>query len=343
MSAALKVLAAGPGASVQDRGRRGHGRYGVSVSGPMDWAAHLTALALAGAGENSPAIEFGPGGLSVEAVDAPVALGVAGGHAAGRWTRGGGRSVLPAPFALTLGPGERLALRPGPGGWGALAARGLDPGPPVLGSHATAVRAGLGPPVPEAGARYPCAPVAGGGPMLALDPLDPLDPLGASPDDDPVLRVLPGPQAHLFAADALAALGGDAEGSASGEPFTVTPARDRMGVRLDGPPLIAPGGHDIVSDGLVEGACQVPGDGHPIVLMADRAPTGGYPKIAVLARADLPRLARLAPGRTLRCRWVGEAEARAATAALVDACRNPRPRRRVPLDPAWLRMHGGWR
>ena len=325
--AGLRIVAAGPGASVQDLGRTGYRRFGVSVSGPMDWVAHAQALALAGQAADAPAIEFGPGGLSVEAIGAPVALGVAGGEAAGRWSHVAGRAVLAAPFALTLAPGDRLALRPGPGGWGTLAARGLDAWPPVLGSHATALRAGLGPPLPEAGSLYPCAPASTAPPVLAIDPVP--------VEGEPVLRVLPGPQTHLFGADALERL--------IAEPFAVTRARDRMGVRLEGLPLIAPGGHDIVSDGLVEGAMQVPGDGNPIVLMADRAPTGGYPKIAVLARADLPRLARLAPGREVRFRWVEPAEARAASASLRAACTAPEPRRRNALSPSWLKAHGGWR
>ena len=164
--------------------------------------------------------------------------------------------------------------------------------------------------------------------MPALDPF--------AETAEPTLRVLPGPQTHLFEPDALRRL--------VAEPYKVTRQRDRMGIRLEGPPLAAIGGHDIVSDGLVEGAIQVPGDGNPIVLMADRAPTGGYPKIAVLARADLPVLSPpRAWARRVRFRWVEAAEAREATAALVAACRKPVPRRRAALDPAWLKAHGGWR
>lgn len=320
--AGLRIVRAGPGASIQDGGRRGHRRHGVPVSGPADWVAHRLALSLARCAPTDPVIEFGPGGLTVEAEGAPVALGVAGGGASARWSRGTrGTAVLAAPFALGLSPGERLVVRPGPGGWGTVAAGGLDAGAPVLGSHATAVRAGLGPPPPEDETLYPCAAVPAAWPSLYLDPVD-VDPPGTP------LRLLPGPQAHLFPPDVLSRL--------AGEPYAVTPARDRMGVRLDGPPLVAPGGHDIVSDGLVEGAMQVPGDGRPIVLMADRAPTGGYPKIAVLARADLPRLARAAPGTELRFRWVDAAEARAAARLLRETVEAPSPRRRTPLRPDWL-------
>ncbi len=64
--------------------------------------------------------------------------------------------------------------------------------------------------------------------------------------------------------------------------------------------IIAVRGHDIVSDGIALGAMQVPGDGQLIVLMADRQPTGGYPKIGTVIRADLPRLAQSRPGTALR-------------------------------------------
>jgi allophanate hydrolase subunit 2 len=73
-----------------------------------------------------------------------------------------------------------------------------------------------------------------------------------------------------------------------------------MAYRLDGPALPHAKGHDIVSDGIAMGAIQVPGDGMPLILMADRQPTGGYPKIGTVIRADLPRLAQTRPGQSLR-------------------------------------------
>jgi biotin-dependent carboxylase-like uncharacterized protein len=78
--------------------------------------------------------------------------------------------------------------------------------------------------------------------------------------------------------------------------FTVSAASDRMGMRLDGPVLEHGRGANIVSDGIAPGSIQVPGDGLPIVLLADRQTTGGYPKIATVIAADLAALGRLAPG-----------------------------------------------
>jgi allophanate hydrolase subunit 2 len=89
-----------------------------------------------------------------------------------------------------------------------------------------------------------------------------------------------------------------------------------MAYALEGPRLPHARGHDIVSDGAAMGAVQIPGSGAPFVLMADRQPTGGYPKIATVIGADLGRLAQLRPGDALRFRAVDRTEAVAARGAL---------------------------
>ena len=106
------------------------------------------------------------------------------------------------------------------------------------------------------------------------------------------LRVIAGPQRAHFDDPAFTAfLAG---------PWTVTPAADRMGLRLAGPRLgHTARGAEIVTDGVTPGAIQVPADGQPIVLRADCQTTGGYPKIATVIAADLPRLGHLRPGDTL--------------------------------------------
>jgi len=84
------------------------------------------------------------------------------------------------------------------------------------------------------------------------------------------------------------------------EPFLILPESDRMGYRIAGPKIEHQSGHDIVSDGIVTGAIQVPGTGDPIVLLADHQTTGGYPKIATVISADLPALGRRKPGQEIR-------------------------------------------
>ena len=103
---------------------------------------------------------------------------------------------------------------------------------------------------------------------------------------------MPGPQREYFSDATWARF--------VGEEFVVGRAADRMGVRLEGPRLDHALGADIVSDAVTPGAIQVPGDGHPIVLSADCQTVGGYPKIATVIGADLPRLGHFMPGQPLR-------------------------------------------
>ena len=101
------------------------------------------------------------------------------------------------------------------------------------------------------------------------------------PDRHARVRVLPGPQADYFARDALDVL--------QSAPYTIAPNSDRMGFRLEGPRLTHARGADIISDATPLGVLQVPASGQPILLMADRQTTGGYPKIATVITADIGR------------------------------------------------------
>ena len=102
------------------------------------------------------------------------------------------------------------------------------------------------------------------------------------------LRVVLGSQAKCFTEEGIR--------NFSNELYTLTIQRDRMGFRLDGAIIEHVAGADIISDGAVFGSIQVPSDGHPIVLMADRQTTGGYTKIGTIITADLPRLSQLPVG-----------------------------------------------
>ncbi|MGE0702115.1 MAG: hypothetical protein AB7O57_23670, partial [Hyphomicrobiaceae bacterium] len=91
---------------------------------------------------------------------------------------------------------------------------------------------------------------------------------------------------------------------------------DRMGLRLEGVPLEHAKGWNIVSDGIAPGAIQVPGSRQPIVLLADRQTTGGYPKIATVVSADLSAVGRLLPGMAVTFEAVSIAEAEQARRSL---------------------------
>jgi antagonist of KipI len=117
------------------------------------------------------------------------------------------------------------------------------------------------------------------------------------------LRVIPGPQQEYFSKDALPIL--------TGSSYSIAPQSDRMGYRLTGPKIVRAGSARFISDGTAMGALQIPPDGQPILLMADRQTTGGYPKIAVVISADLPLAAQLMPGDIIQFQTCTVTEAQA--------------------------------
>ncbi|WP_211107267.1 biotin-dependent carboxyltransferase family protein [Azospirillum thermophilum] len=269
MMAALLVEAAGPSSTIQDAGRVGYQRFGVSVAGAADPLLHAAANALVGNAPAEGAVEFTLLGdrLVVEAESCLVA--VAGdavvtidGQPAQPWR------------SHRLTRGQRLAvgaLRSGVRGY--LAAAGGFALRPVLGSVATHVRSRLG--------GLDGRPL-GPGDRLPLrleqapERIDAaLDPAGL-PRRGTELRVLPGPQDDAFTAAGLETF--------FGQPYRIGHEADRMGYRLDGPPIEHARGFNITSDGIPPGAVQVPGTGRPIVLLADRQTTGGYPRSAACWR-----------------------------------------------------------
>jgi biotin-dependent carboxylase-like uncharacterized protein len=300
---ALVVVSPGPLSTLQDSGRWGHLRNGVTPAGAMDMIALAAANLLVGNPPGEAAIEFTLVGDTLEldaegarvAIAGDVALTVAG-VAASSW-----RS-----FALRRG--ERIqvgALRRGARGY--LAVAGGFATPLELGSRSTHVRSGLGGGPLRAGDRLPIArDKAPAGADVAIDP-------AALPYLDGAIRVVLGPQDDRFTAEGIATF-------LSGE-YALTAEADRMGYRLDGPEIEHRDGFNTISDTILTGSIQVPGTRKPIVLMADRQTTGGYPKIATTATASLPSLAQMKPGDRLRFAAVGVAEARALLARQVEAMR----------------------
>lgn len=293
------MLRAGPGATIQDGGRHGYQRYGVTPAGPMDWVAFRTANCALG-NDRAAAIEVSTGGVEVICEGAPLALAFAGG--AFLWRRDG--VLLPQAARLLLEPGKTLAARAGySGAFAYLAVEGGFETPVTMGSRATHVRSAMGgiegrmlragDVLPAASTERPDSAsfeATIDAPWLAREP-------------DP-FRVVLGPQDDYFTVESLNVF---FEGQ-----FTLTPAADRMAYRFDGPDIAHAGGYDIVSDGVALGAIQIAGDKKPLILMADRQPTGGYPKLGHVVRADIGRLAQMRPGETCRFRAVSAAEARAA-------------------------------
>jgi biotin-dependent carboxylase-like uncharacterized protein len=281
---------------VQDAGRFGYSRFGVTPAGPMDAPAFHTATRAVGA---AAAIEVSLGGVTLESEGASLAVAIAGGAFDPRLDE----QKLPPACIIALTPGARLTIRAGVfGAWCYVAIGARFDLPLALGSLSTHARSGIGPKPLAAGEALELLDVA-----PTPDGAQAIDAPWLARDDAPI-RVMLGPQDDYFAPEAI-------EAFLSSE-WRVGARSDRMAYALEGPKLTHSRGHDIVSDGAAIGAIQVPGSGAPFVLMADRQPTGGYPKIATAIGADLGRLAQLRPGETLRFRKVGWAEAVAARAAL---------------------------
>jgi len=289
----LVISAIGPASSVQDGGRHGAQRYGLTPSGAMDRLALAAANVLVGNAPLAAAIEIGPFGAAFTARDGAVRVALAG---AARNADVSGRAAA-FHTSMTLESGETLTLGFARGGsFSYLAIAGGIAGEPMFGSLAVNARAGLGSPYPrplQAGDELP-AVAANGAAERRIDL-----PAGA----DAPIRVVLGPQDDEFD-DVQKQLFLDSE-------WKISATSDRMGYRLEGPVIKHLHGHNIVSDGTVNGSIQVPGNGAPIVLMPDRGTTGGYPKIATVISADLGRFAQTPAGKVFQFKAVGMAEAQA--------------------------------
>ena len=287
----LIVASIGPASSVQDGGRPGSQRYGLTPSGAMDRLSLAAANCLVGNELFAAGVEIGPFGASFVARDGAVRVAVAG---APRNADIGGKQVSPES-SITLKDGETLTLGFARGGaFSYLAIEGGIKGEPVFGSLAVNARAGLGSPYPrplQAGDEL-TVDAASGGPERRIElPKAPSGPI----------RVVLGPQDDEFD-DANKALFLNSD-------WKISATSDRMGYRLEGPVIKHLHDHNIVSDGTVNGSIQVPGNGAPIVLMMDRGTSGGYPKIATVISADLGRLAQTSAGTAFRFKAVSMAEA----------------------------------
>ncbi len=277
--------------TVQDPGRWGHQSVGMPVAGAMDAFALRAGNIIVGNAGGEAALEVTVAGpdFSVTEGEGVVCLSGAeldfriNGERAPIWT------------ACHVKAGDKISVG-GPAGAGCrgyLCFSGGIEVPVVLGSRSTYLRAKIGGlegrPVQE-------------GDVLETGENPPLwrrckgfaCPAALRPGygEKRPIRVVLGPQDDCFTPQGIETF--------LGSEYTVTNEADRMGFRLDGPPIEHTGGADIISDGIPLGAVQVPGHGKPVVMMADRQTTGGYTKIAVVAAADIGLLAQRMPGDVVR-------------------------------------------
>jgi 5-oxoprolinase (ATP-hydrolysing) subunit C len=299
----LVISAIGPSSSVQDGGRFGAQRYGLTPSGAMDRLGLATANCLVGNALFAAGIEIGPFGAAFTAREGAVRIALAGASRNGDIA---GRAVAP-DTSVTLADGETLKVGFARDGlFSYLAIEGGIAGEPVFGSMAVNARAGLGSPYPrplQAGDELQVA-AASGAPERRIELPAPIK----AP-----IRVVLGPQDDEFA-DEQKALFLDSE-------WKISATSDRMGYRLEGPAIKHLHGHNIVSDGTVGGSIQVPGNGAPIVLMSDRGTSGGYPKIATVISADQGRFAQIPAGTGFHFKALGMAEAQAEARKFAELLR----------------------
>jgi antagonist of KipI len=254
----------------------------------MDPRSFRLANALAGNEPDDAALEITLGGPEIEFDDERV-VAVSGAEFV--LTVDGRAQSMNTPFVVPGGSclrfGERLR-----GARAYLAISGGIAVPRVLGSRATHLvgrLGGLDGRALLAGDRLPLG-VRRGNPrrMIERGSL----PILPRPEVETRLRVLPGPNGDRFSADALEAL--------QSAPYRLRNESDRMGFRLAGPALRHAASADIISDATPLGVVQVPASGEPVLLMADRQTTGGYPNIATVISADISAAGQLAPGDTIR-------------------------------------------
>jgi antagonist of KipI len=275
----LQVISPGMLATVQDLGRPGCQSQGVPASGAMDPFSLQAGNIVLGNPRGAAGLEIALQGPALRVL-AEIAVCVSGadlGASADGAALAWGRAVLLKPGQVISFSGQRAGV------WAYLCVEGGLDVPLVLGSRSTYMRARLG--------------GVEGRSLRAGDSLRALQPQGAPRRANvPALglpgrvtvRAVPGPQEGMFLPESI-------EIFFSAE-FRVTAQCDRMGYRLQGPVLKLVDQADIPSDGTALGSVQVPGGGHPIVLMTDRQTTGGYAKIATVISADAPRLAQLPAG-----------------------------------------------
>lgn len=285
---ALVVDRPGILALIQDSGRRGVQHAGLTEGGAADLHAYYWANRLLANEPKAACVEILVGQFAATFMeDAVIAVTGAdlgfsiNGQMAANWcthkARAGDQIRFPQ---ASVGLRAYLAVA---GGWQT---------PVVFGSRSVVVREGIG--------------GLHGGPLKAGDqiPFAPMPkwlhrqvPEEFIPDySEPLtLKVVPGYQYHKFAARQRQRLVSQA--------YQISPHIDRMGYRLQGPP-IAPPGPGLISEGIALGAIQVPGDGQPIILLQDRQTIGGYPKLGCVTSLSCSQLSQRGPGVQVSFEWV---------------------------------------
>jgi biotin-dependent carboxylase-like uncharacterized protein len=309
MNQALRVIAPGLLTTVQDLGRPGYQRLGIAVSGALDPVSLRAANVLAGNAPGAGALEVAYVGpiLKVEADEARLSF--AGAEAVidvlpAEGAAGGIRVKTMRSIRLRRGQVVRIGSLSGAVALYIAVEGGFDI-KPVLGSVSTYIRGGFGGWQGRALVAGDCLPLV----RNTASERDEWQIEGFDLRPPARFRVIAGPQSDYFSERAIAKFF-DSE-------YTVAAGSDRMGMRLEGPRIDHARGFNITSDGIAPGSIQIPGNGQPIILLADRQTTGGYPKIATVISADLPALGQLPIGARIGFEPVSMEAAEAARRELL--------------------------
>jgi antagonist of KipI len=308
----IKVVTPGLLTSLQDLGRYGYQKYGVIVSGGMDSYSLRLANLLVGNEEGEAALEITLAGPTL-LVEEDILLSITGGDLSPTIND----QPIPMGRPILVKQGSLLKFGACKSGCRAyLAVRGGYDIPEVMGSKSTYIRAGIG--------GYQGRALLAGDVLSVKTPQTDLPLLAALSKklgshsfsaaswyagkfytsqraEEYTIRVMPSSQFEFFTADSREQLFQKA--------FKITTQSDRMGYRLAGALLQLTEPLEMVSEAVALGTIQVPPDGNPIVLLADRQTVGGYPKIAQVAGVDIANLAQIKPGRMIRFQEICLAEA----------------------------------
>ncbi|HEY9077688.1 MAG TPA: biotin-dependent carboxyltransferase family protein [Anaerolineaceae bacterium] len=282
----IQVLDPGVLVTIQDEGRLAYQSFGVPVSGAMDWFALRVANRLVANPSHAAGLECLAGSILLECEEDVLVAGAGCGC----------RLVVndeeyPLWLAVRVRGGMQFGLKPSgeAGCWGYLAIAGGIAVPPVMGSRSTFLRGkfgGLKGRALQAGDLIPLGHPVENIHLLAGRNFSPAALPGYA--NHVVVRVVESAQAANFSTE-------DWNTFCSQE-YQVSGQSDRMGYRLAGALPLSLANADVISEGMLPGIIQVPGNGQPIVMMSDCPTTGGYTKIAAVARADLPLLTQVEPG-----------------------------------------------
>ena len=303
MTAHLKILDPGFITTIQDYGRYGHQAIGVSVSGALDRYNLEIANQLVGNTLGEASFEIRLKSPTFEVVADCVTIALTGTQTSIELIEPS-KEQIAAYRSVTLNRGQQFRIGSiSDSAVCYLAVKGGFDLPHIYGSQSTCLSAGFG------GFK--------GRRLLAGDDI-PLNENTAHQQDlmalplpfiealfqyqkNPVIRAISGPQDEYFTSEAHDIL--------FSTPYSLSKETNRMGARLEGAPLAHIDGFNIASDGIVKGAIQVPGNGLPIILLADCQTTGGYPKIATVISTDMPLLGRMMAGTEFKFKNVSVAEA----------------------------------